>query len=230
MLTLVKEKNANAIVPIVSTEGKARARPIATVYFTHSLKDDNKNDAPCAPTLTLHRSHIKKVNQISEHEYNAICNMIDTGEEPEVGHPLRKAYWDVRDRYETSLMREMYIGDQSDIKFQLDFPKAVKDWPGTMTLFGSSGAGKTYFLVAMIERYLKAVSAGSSIRPIIWLSPEEKIDKTLAPLKKPRWNHLPRHLHLREGRQGVQAGRRGVLQEARAIRHREARRERADRL
>ena len=133
-------------------------------YFTHSLKDDNKNDAPCAPTLTLHRSHIKKVNQISEHEYHEICKMIDTGEEPEVGHPLRKAYWDVRDRYETSLMREMYIGDQPDIKFQLDFPKAVKDWPGTMTLFGSSGAGKTYFLVAMIERYLKSVSTGSASR------------------------------------------------------------------
>ena len=94
----------------------------------------------------------------------------------------------MRDRYETSLMREMYIGDQPDIKFQLDFPKAIRDWPGTFTLFGSSGAGKTYFLVAMIERYLRSVSSGASIRPVIWLSPEEKIDKTLAPLKKPRWN------------------------------------------
>ena len=145
MLTLVKEgKNANAIVPIVGTSGKARTRPIATVYFTHNLKEDNKNDAPAAPTLTLHRSHIKKTNQISEHEYLEICKMLDTGAEPEVGHPLRKAYWDMRDRYETSLMREMYIGDQPDIKFQLDIPKAIKDWPGTMTLFGS-GAGKTYF-------------------------------------------------------------------------------------
>ena len=37
MLTLVKErKNANAIVPIVGASGKARARPIATVYFTHT--------------------------------------------------------------------------------------------------------------------------------------------------------------------------------------------------
>ena len=57
-----------------------------------------------------------------------------------------------------------------------------------MTLFGSSGAGKTYFLVDMIERYLRSVSSGAAIRPIIWLSPEEKIDKTLAPLKKPRWS------------------------------------------
>ena len=189
MLTLVKDgKNANAIVPIVPTSGKARARPIATVYFTHNMKDDNKNDAPAQPTLTLHRSHIKKTNQISEHEYLEICKMLDNGSEPEVGHPLRKAYWDMRDRYETSLMREMYIGDQPDIKFQLDFPKAIRDWPGTFTLFGSSGAGKTYFLVAMIERYLRSVSSGASIRPVIWLSPEEKIDKTLAPLKKPRWN------------------------------------------
>ena len=70
----------------------------------------------------------------------------------------------------------------------MDFPKAIKDWTGTFTLFGSSGAGKTYFLVDMIERYLRSVSSGAAIRPIIWLSPEEKIDKTLAPLKKPRWS------------------------------------------
>ena len=190
MLTLVKEgKDANAIVPIVNVSAKARARPVATVYFTHNLKEDNKNDAPAAATLTLHRPHIKKINQISEHEYTAICKMLDTGEEPEVGHPLRKAYWDVRDRYETSLMREMYIGDQKDIMFQLDLPRAIRDWPYTMTLFGSSGAGKTYFLVSMFERYLKGVPSGSSIRPIIWLSPEEKIDRTLAPLKKPRWSN-----------------------------------------
>mgnify|MGYP000486409609 CR=1 FL=1 len=54
MLTLVKEgKDANAIVPIVGASGKARTRPIATVYFTHNLKDDNKNDAPCSAVLTL---------------------------------------------------------------------------------------------------------------------------------------------------------------------------------
>ena len=152
--------------------------------------------------------------------------MLDTGEEPEVGHPLRKAYWDVRDRYETSLMREMYIGDQKDIMFQLDLPRAIRDWPYTMTLFGSSGAGKTYFLVSMFERYLKGVPSGSSIRPIIWLSPEEKIDRTLAPLKKPRWSNLPRRRHLREGGPGVQAGRRGLLQGARALGHRQVRRER----
>ena len=70
MLTLVKEgKNANAIVPIVGT-GRRR-KPIAT-YFSHNLVDDNKNDAPCAATLTLHRMHIKKVNQISEREFAAI--------------------------------------------------------------------------------------------------------------------------------------------------------------
>ncbi len=188
MLTLVKEgKNPNAIVPIVKTTGKKRTRPVATVYFSHNMKDDNKNVAPAKPTLTLHRSHIKKHNQISEQEYTHICEMIDSLEEPDVGHPLRKAYWDIRDRYETSLMREMYIGDQQDLKFQLDLPKKVKDWPGTYTAFGSSGAGKTYYVVSMIERYLKSVGSGAPVRAVIWLSPEEKIDKTLRPLKQQKW-------------------------------------------
>ena len=108
--------------------------------------------------------------------------MIDTGEEPEVGHPLRKAYWDVRDRYETSLMREMYIGDQPDIKFQLDFPKAVKDWPGTMTQLGRFPGGD--------DRALPQVRQHGLEHPAHHLAqPGEKIDKTLAPLKKPRWNN-----------------------------------------
>ena len=188
MLTLVKEgKTPNVIIPILGRTGKRSKRPIATVYFTHNMKEDNKNTAPCAATLTLHRSHIKRTNQVSEGEYKEICQMIDKEQEPDVGHPLRKAYWDIRERYETSLMREMYIGDQPDIMFQLDFPKDIRTWPGTFTLFGSSGAGKTYHLVAMIERYLKGVSYGAQVRAIIWLSPEEKIDKTLEPLKKPKW-------------------------------------------
>jgi len=139
MLTLVDSKDAKPLVQIYDTKNGLRKKAVATVYFTHHMKEDNKNVAPCFATLTLHKDHIKKTNQVSENEYREICEMVDNEEEPDVSHLLRKAYWDVRDRYETSLMREMYIGDQKDIKFQLDLPRAIRDWPYTMTLFGSSG-------------------------------------------------------------------------------------------
>ena len=180
MLTLIKEgKDPNVIVPILHRTGKRSKRPVATVYFTHNMKDGNKNTAPCKATLTLHRSHIKRTNQVSEKEFLEICEMIDKEQEPDISHPLRLAYWDIRERFETCLMREMFIGDKPDIMFQLNFPKDIRTWPGTFTLFGSSGAGKTFHLVAMIERYLKSVSYGAQVRHIIWLSPEEKIAKTL---------------------------------------------------
>ena len=186
MLTLNKTRDAIPIVPIVETNSK-KNKPLAQVYFTHSYKDENKNIAPCFETLTLHKPHIKSVNQISEQEFKEICTMIDDSEEADASHPLRKAYWDVRERFETSLMREMYIGDQENAVFRWDFPTKMKDWPGTFTLFGSSGAGKTHTLVAMIENYFRRTQGAIQVRHVIWLSPEEKIDKTLLPLKKEKW-------------------------------------------
>ena len=178
MLTLNKTRDAVPIVPIVDVKSK-KNKPLAQVYFTHSYKDENKNIAPCFDTLTLHKSHIKSVNQISEQEYKEICSMIDQNEEADVSHPLRKAYWDVRERFEASLMREMYIGDQDNAIFRWDFPLKMDEWGGTFTLFGSSGAGKTYTLVSMIENYFKRTHGSVGVRNVIWLSPEESIDKTL---------------------------------------------------
>ena len=188
MLTLVDSKDAKPLVQIYDTKNGLRKKAVATVYFTHHLKEDNKNVAPCFATLTLHKDHIKKINQVSENEYREICEMVDNEEEPDVSHPLRKAYWDVRDRFETSLLREMYIGDEPGIELRFDIPTKMSEWPGTMTLFGSSGAGKTYFLVQALLRYLKRTGHGHATRNIIWMSPEEKIDKTLKPLKKQRWS------------------------------------------
>ena len=85
MLTLIKEgKDPNIIVPILHRTGKRSRRPVATVYFTHNMKDGNKNTAPCKATLTLHRSHIKRTNQVSEKEFLEICEMID--KEQDIGN------------------------------------------------------------------------------------------------------------------------------------------------
>ena len=75
----------------------------------------------------------------------------------------------------------MYLGDTDD-RFELNFPRSKADWPGTLTCIGSSGSGKTHFVVNMILRYWRSVEP-SSRRPVIWISPELTLDKTLKPLR-----------------------------------------------
>ena len=67
--------------------------------------------------------------------------MLDSDEEPEADDPLKHAYWQMREKFERYLKREMYLGD-TDERFELNFPRKKADWPGTMTCIGSSGSGK----------------------------------------------------------------------------------------
>ena len=76
----------------------------------------------------------------------------------------------------------MWIGDDEDVRFEMNFPLKRDDWPGTMTCIGSSGSGKTYHVVEMIRRYFKAAPVHSR-RQVVWLSPELKIDTTLKKLR-----------------------------------------------
>ena len=76
----------------------------------------------------------------------------------------------------------MYLGDLTDERFELNFPRKKSDWPGTTTCIGSSGSGKTHFIVQMILRYWRSVEVHSR-RPVVWISPELTLDKTLKPLR-----------------------------------------------
>jgi hypothetical protein len=180
MLTLVKTDDAVPIVGIYS--GKKAKKPDDVVYFTHETQKDNQNVATAAGVLHLHRSELKKEFRLNGADFKEVCRMIDDEEEPEQGDPLRQEFWSILDRFENFLQREMWIGDDKDVRFEMNFPLKKADWPGTMTCIGSSGSGKTYHVVSMIHRYFKAAPVHSR-RQVVWLSPELKIDKTLSKLR-----------------------------------------------
>lgn len=183
MLSLQKSDDSVAIVDIFKgTKGNKRRKPHATVFFTHVEDEMHENVAPAKGVLHLHKNVIKKDLHINDREFNDICEMLDDDEEPEPDHPLKHAYWETRDRFERYLKREMFLGDVSDERFELNFPKKKTEWPGTMTCVGSSGSGKTHFVVQMILRYWRSVEVHSR-RPVIWISPELTLDKTLKPLR-----------------------------------------------
>ena len=180
MLTLVKTDDAVSIVGIY-TDKKAK-KPDATVYFTHETSEGNQNVAKAAGVLHLHKSSIKKEFRLNEHDFNEVCRMIDPEEQPALGDPLRHEFWQIFEKYESFLQREMWIGDDPKNRFEMNFPLKQEDWPGTMTCIGSSGSGKTYHVVSMIDRYFKATGMHNR-RQVVWMSPELKIDKTLAKLR-----------------------------------------------
>ena len=180
MLTLVKTKDAVPIVGIYS--GKGSKKPDDTVYFTHETDKGNQNVADADGVLHLHKNEIKREFRLNDADYKEVCRMIDAEEEPEQGDPLRHEFWKILERYESFLQREMWIGDDSNSRFEMNFPVKRDDWPGTLTAIGSSGSGKTYHIVEMIHRYFKAAPVHSR-RQVVWLSPELKIDKTLKKLR-----------------------------------------------
>ena len=180
MLTLVKTKDAVPIVGIY--RGKKNKRPENTVYFTHELDKDKQNVAPAAGVLHLHKSELKKEFHLNDADFREVCRMIDAEEEPEQGDPLKGEYWQILEQYDSFLQREMYIGDDKEARFEINFPTDRETWPGTMTCIASSGGGKTYFVVSMLQRYYRATPMHQR-RPTVWISPELGIDRTLKPLR-----------------------------------------------
>ena len=159
MLSLQKSEDAVEIVGIFKgTKGNRRRKPHATVYFTHTDDEQSGNVAPAKGVLHLHKGDLKKDLHINEREFNEICEMLDNEEEPDPDDPLKHQYWAMRERFERYLKREMYLGD-SEERFELNFPRKKSDWPGTTTCIGSSGSGKTHFVVQMILRYWRSVDA-----------------------------------------------------------------------
>ena len=185
-LTLEKLQHGNKVVQMFRRDNKTSRHPVSTVYFNHNVSRHQENHAPAQGVLELHKDFLKKKNQINSEEFDEVCEMIDEEQEPEIGDPLRPAFWDLKDHFDRYLKREMWLGDEPEVEFRLDFPRKKSDWPGSMTLFANSGGGKTYFLVQMLLRYLKSVPDWEK-RQIIYVSPEVSIDTSLQPLRAKKW-------------------------------------------
>jgi hypothetical protein len=185
MLTLQKDASATEIVQIhqKSTRSKKAA---ATVYYTHKATDQG-NVAPAQGVLALHKDSLKKVHKLSSADFERITVMLDTGNEPDVGEPLRTEYWEIKKVFERALRNEMYLGDQDDLYFEHNLPRDKSKWAGTFTCIGNSGAGKTHWTVALIMRYLRATKPYAR-RTIIFVSPEWTVDTSLKPLKDKRFS------------------------------------------
>ena len=185
MLTLQKTARATELVEIHKRSTRSK-KAHAKVYYTHATANKNKNVAPAAGVLELHKNSLKKMHKLSDADFERICVMLDTNEEPDVGEPLRSEYWELHKVYERALRTEMYLGDQDDLYFEHNLPRDRNTWGGNFILVGNSGAGKTYWVVELLLRYMRATKPHSR-RTLIYVSPEWEIDKTVKKLKDRRY-------------------------------------------
>ena len=186
MLTFVKDASATQIVGIYKKSNRS-VRPESTVYYTHKSGEDNSNVASAAGVLALHKDSIKKLHKLSNNSFATVAVMLDTDQEPDIGDPLRQAYWEIKKVFERALRNEIFLGDQRDLYMEHNLPRDRSEWGGSFTCIGNSGAGKTYWVVQMLVRYLKATKPHAR-KTVIWASPEWDIDKTLKPLKDKRFS------------------------------------------
>jgi len=186
MLTLRKDKNATELVEVHNRKTRSK-KAESIVYYSHSASSKSgSNVAPAAGVLALHKNALKKIHKLSNADFERICVMIDTLEEPDVGEPLRQEYWELHKVYERALRTEMYLGDQEDLYFEHNLPRDKRTWAGTFLLVGNSGAGKTYWVTELMLRYFRATKPYAR-RTLLYVSPEWEIDKTLRKLKAKRF-------------------------------------------
>ena len=115
MLTLVQSKDAVPLLGIYAVDGKkrdsqsVRKKRTGTVFFTHDMDPDG--------VLHLHKIALKKENHVNDYEFEEIASLLDEEQEPDMHHPLKHAYWNIRQNFDRFLKREMYIGDDPTAAF-----------------------------------------------------------------------------------------------------------------
>ena len=125
MLTLVETKEAVPLLGIYAADGKsgkqqsARKKRTGTVYFTHDLDPEKQNVSDASGVLHLHKTALKKENHVNDYEFEEIASMLDEEQEPDMHHPLKHAYWNIRQHFDRYLRREMFIGDPTS-EFELN--------------------------------------------------------------------------------------------------------------
>ena len=118
MLTLVQTKDAVPLLGIYAAPERPgdkstsmRKRRTGTVYFTHDLDPDKQNVSDASGVLHLHKTYLKKENHVNNYEFEEIAHMLDEEQEPDMHHPLKHAYWNIRQNFDRYLRREMFIGE-----------------------------------------------------------------------------------------------------------------------
>ena len=170
MLTLHKNKNTRVLCQIISGRKKIdlNYHPTEEVKFMNAVED----------LQTFNTQHFRDNFELSKAQAELIFNALNNDDDIEEER-LQAKFFKVKRYIKEMLMTSMDLSDTKS-RFQIDFEPNL-EFSGHILLASSTMAGKTYWLVQMLVRALKAPKERR--RQIIYLSAEWDRDVSLQPLK-----------------------------------------------
>ena len=175
MLTLT-ETPETTFVAWIYENGKRKQKIWYHPYRDKALRNsvDNLDTFNTEPFRDRFRLTRQQASSIFEH--------LKKGTEPDEMHQQNK-FFKIKKHVEEALYSEMDLSDIPNQKIMVDFPD--KGWACTELVAAGSSAGKSYFLKEKVLRNL--LGPVRFRRNYLWISNEYDIDKTLAVLKKPKF-------------------------------------------
>ena len=176
MLTLEKSKEAKEICKIVGGRKQSLYYyPIEDIRYMNSVED-------------LHAFNTQDFRdnfEITKTQATQIFDILNGDDaNVEIPNSLHTKYFAIKRFIKNSLMTSMDLSDTKQ-SFRIDFEDNL-NFTGHMILASSTQAGKTHFIVQQLLRALK--KPREIRRNIIYLSSEWHKDKTVQPLKDPKYH------------------------------------------
>jgi len=150
--------------------------------FVHYKKDQSKRIPPFVDSkVYLDSDAFRERYDLSRAESKDLKQAITSDIVPE--GKLKSKFYHIRKDLNNRLYSEIDLRN-TDMIISWKYPMKKDQWPGTQIIIGSSGVGKTYYVVQAIIEALKRKRK----RNFIYISPELELDETLAKLKHTkRW-------------------------------------------
>jgi len=131
------------------------------------------------PGKYLGSSDFLEYYNLSKSEGKLLNKSIRRDEVPE-NSQLKTKFYRIRKDLNDRLYTEIDLrGTPHEIDW--GFPTNPKEWPGSQIIIGSSGVGKTHFIIQAILAALK--SSSRTKRKFVYVSPELQIDDTLKKIR-----------------------------------------------
>jgi hypothetical protein len=190
---LCLDSNAKDCIAICEMiKGKRDKKP-KTVYYCPVVNERHMNQVDDVHTLFKpHKEQMKSKLCVTDGDLQEGIDMLGGAHEPsdDTRPGVKKTFWHARKLKQCLLTSEMDLRG-SDQTFRLQgIPKDRREWPGSFCVIGASGAGKTRWVVDMIQRHWKGATMLNR-RKVIYLSSEVFIDKTLTMLTDmKKYEHL----------------------------------------
>ena len=182
MITLHKTSEATEIAKLYESERDRKGQPV----YWHPRKEEKYRMGIDDVSKYVGSEKFRDYYRLSVLDAQKIAKALKRGKDvPEDANKgLQNKFFRVKKDMEKKLYTEMDLAGGNQF-IKVGFPESRKEWSGLHITIGSSGSGKTFHTLSMIEENLHGKR--SERRQIVYASTELNKDKTLKKLMADRY-------------------------------------------